>query len=509
MLFLKRLWNSPTLTTWGSFGARSLGLVIVLPLVLKRFTTAEVALWQVFFTLIGLQLLAEAGLGTTFSRLVAYAMGGATQLENSPTELSANAAPNWNLIIRLTETLRAVYANAAWILGAALLVGGTLSLIRRVEALPQAAYALERQAKEARDSGDPERARQLDSSASRVLPQWQAWTAWGLVLATTVITFRMNAYGSLLQGMNHVALVRRWETAFSMLGIITSLLVLLLKGNLFLLIAANQTWVLASAIRNRWLARTIVRSHQQALAHVRIHKDIFAAVWPRAWRAGLGATMSYGLVQFSSLIVAQSRDDNRVASYLLGMRLIQLLSQASQAPFYSKLPVLATQWARGQTSQLLAIAARAMQLSTWAFVLPWAFLGFCGPLLLERLDTHTAFPSTTLWILLGVATLLERYGAMHLQLYSLTNHIVWHIANGVTGALFVAISVFGFPFLGIMSIPVGLLIGNLCFYAPYCSILSHKYFQLQRPSFDVKTTALPSVLILVYILFSLARATSH
>jgi hypothetical protein len=92
MPFLLRLWNSPTLTTWGSFGARSLGLVIVLPLVLKKFTTAEVALWQVFSTLINLQILAETGLGTTFSRLVAYAMGGAIELENSQTELSVSGA---------------------------------------------------------------------------------------------------------------------------------------------------------------------------------------------------------------------------------------------------------------------------------------------------------------------------------------------------------------------------------------------------------------------------------
>jgi hypothetical protein len=67
--------------TWGSFGTRSLSLIVVLPLVLNRLSTPEIALWYLFSTVIGLQLLADVGFSPTFSRVTAYGMGGLSTFE--------------------------------------------------------------------------------------------------------------------------------------------------------------------------------------------------------------------------------------------------------------------------------------------------------------------------------------------------------------------------------------------------------------------------------------------
>jgi hypothetical protein len=77
----KQSWNSPTLMTWGSFATRSLSLIVVLPLVLNRLNTAEISLWYLFSTVIGLQLLADMGFSPTFSRVIAYGMGGLSTFE--------------------------------------------------------------------------------------------------------------------------------------------------------------------------------------------------------------------------------------------------------------------------------------------------------------------------------------------------------------------------------------------------------------------------------------------
>lgn len=47
-----RLWNSPTVTSWGSRGAQSIRLFVVLPLILNRFNEVELAAWFLFGSII-------------------------------------------------------------------------------------------------------------------------------------------------------------------------------------------------------------------------------------------------------------------------------------------------------------------------------------------------------------------------------------------------------------------------------------------------------------------------
>ena len=75
---LSRAWHSPTLMTWGSLLVRLAGVVVILPIVLRRFSPPEVAVWQLFASLMTLVLLMDLGLSPTFSRLLAYARGVAS-----------------------------------------------------------------------------------------------------------------------------------------------------------------------------------------------------------------------------------------------------------------------------------------------------------------------------------------------------------------------------------------------------------------------------------------------
>ena len=67
--------------TWSSFLARSLSLILVVPLILTHFSTEEIALWYLFSTIIGLQMLADVGFSPTFSRIIAYGVGGLSTSE--------------------------------------------------------------------------------------------------------------------------------------------------------------------------------------------------------------------------------------------------------------------------------------------------------------------------------------------------------------------------------------------------------------------------------------------
>jgi hypothetical protein len=479
---LSRLWHSPTFTTWASFATRTLNLVLVLPLVLKHFTSAELALWQVLVTLISLQLLVEAGFGTTFSRFMAYAMGGAKDLSSGPSasEKNGELVPNWVLLRQICGTMRVVYRRFSWVLGALFLLGGTLALMRRVEALPV-------------------KAAEVAGYLGPISTQRDAWIAWGMVFFTTVVNFRSNAYSALLQGTNHIALVRRWEAFFGLGSIITSLTALGLKGGLLALVIANQSWTLLSAWRNVRLCRGILDGRLNPMPKPEYFPEVFSAAWPPVWRSAVGVLMSHGLVHLSGLLFAQSRDSQAVASYLLAVRLIHTLATISTAPFYTKLPVLSRLWTEGKREEKLRLAERGMRLSHLAFVVPWVMAGLCGPTAMRWIGAKTPFPAVEIWCLLGLAMMAERYGAMHLQLYSVTNRIVWHIANGVTGSIFVLLALVLYPMIGVTALPLGMVCANFGFYAWYTSRLSHREFSLGWPGFDWRTVGWPLVVTILYL----------
>lgn len=467
--FFIRVWDSPTLTTWGSFAARTLSLVLVLPLVLRRLTPAEFTVWSIFSSITGLQMVAELGFGVTFARVIAYAMGGAQDLPafNPGLRPSSGKLPNWDLIRRIFETMPVVYGRLAAIFGVLLLLPATAALWTPV---------------------------------SRCDPSSLAWLAWGVVLLGTVFSFKNLLYVSLLQGTNHIAVLRRWETFFGLGSIATGTLVLLSGGTLLPLMVASQSWVLLGVCRNRWLCRTLFGHKLHTNAPPRIDPSVMAVVWPSAWRSGLGTGMSLGIVHITGLVVAQHPSVSLANSYLLGLRLIQAINQISAAPFYSKLPLLSRYFAAGKHTELIAYAARGMRFAYWAFVIPFALAGLLGPLVVERLKSGTPFPSAGLWILFGAAYFCERYGAMHLQLYTLTNHIVWHVANGVAGVLTLLTLALLWGYLGPASVPLALLIGNLGFFCWYSARLSHRQFGLPWPRFDLTVVGAPALCFLLAIL---------
>ena len=97
----------------------------------------------------------------------------------------------------------------------------------------------------------------LAKPISLVQNTFSAWSAWGMILVVSTVTIRGNIYSAYLQGINQIALLRRWEAITSLGAIITSFLVLILGGKLLGLVIAHQGWQLLNILRNRWLSGVV------------------------------------------------------------------------------------------------------------------------------------------------------------------------------------------------------------------------------------------------------------
>jgi hypothetical protein len=470
--FAGRLWTSPTATTWGSTAARSLSVLLVLPLLLRRLTPAEIAVWYLLSTIIGLQTLADLGFAPTFTRLLAYAKGGVTRLDDLPGSARAAAPPNWALVERIWSTMRVIYWRVTILAVALLGAVGTWALVKPMRALD-----------------DPAR----------------GWLAWAIVVVVSGGILWANAFAAYLQGLNHVALYRRWETLTAVGAILTSFAVLLLGGRLLALVIANQTWAVIGLVRNWQLARAVEDGRFRAFRPEGIDPEVMRIAWPPAWRSGLGISFSRGVLHASGLLYAQVAQTAALSTYLVAFRAIQLIAELSQAPFYSKIPVLARLRSEGRFADQIAMAQRAMRIAHWTYAAGFIGAGLMGARLLDAIGSRVAFPDDQLWALLGLGFFVERFGAMHIQLYSTTNRIVWHIANGVTGTAYVILSLVLLGPLGVYAFPIAMIVSYLGFYAWYSARHVYRTFQVGFFRFERSVVVPPAVLVAAYTAAALLR----
>lgn len=453
--FAVRLWNSPTITSWGSLAVRLSSVLIILPLVLVKFSPSEVSVWQLFATLFSIVLLLDFGLSPTFTRMLAFARGGATLADMSDMRgrVSQGRSPDPKTIVAVFSALRWLYPRLALFVVCIFAVLGTLALQRPIEQI-----------------ADPT----------------MAWVAWSLVLASSAVGFWGNAYSVALQGMNSIAPLRRLEVASGLAQISTSLLVLINGGSLMWLVVTYQFWVVFGVVRNRILLK---KMHPELFSRpAEKNTEVLRVLWPATWRSGVGVLMSQGIIQMSGVIYSQLGTAQEVAAYLLALRVMTMISQFAQAPFYSKLPRLAELQAMGDKSTQIVIAQKGMRMAHWIFALGAITVAFLVQPMLDLIGSRTQFVSPGIWALMSLAFFAERFGAMHLQLFSLTNKIVWHIANGVTGSLMIAIAAISYSYIHQYSFPLAMLLAYACFYCTYSASKSYAAFSLPFAKFELNTS---------------------
>jgi hypothetical protein len=423
---------------------RSLNVVLVLPLAFRLFTTEEFVAWQALATLISTQLLFDLGLTPTFCRLIGYAMGGAGH---------ESTQPNWTGVGENWSTLLWIYRRLILVAFVCLATLGTLSLLKPL---------------------------------SGISNPTMGWLAWAVVLVTTPLSFASLPYAAYLQGINEIALLRRSETFIACGAVLSNLLALAVGGGFLTLLVSTQFWALINVWQTRRLAAAALGGKLKTFPQGKFVPEVFRVAWPAAWRSGAGVLLTAGFVQVTALIYAQLGSTLEVAAYFLALRLISAINQFSQAPFYSKLALLAQLQAQGRTADLVNFAQRGMRFALWAYVLGTSVVAFSIEPALHYLGRSMVPLDPVLWWLLAGAFLADLFSSMHLHLYSVTNDIIWHRVNGVSGTLCIVALLLAYPLLGIYALPVSLLVGYAGFSSWYCA--RKVYLAFQVSCFDFEKT---------------------
>lgn len=462
-------WSSATLMTWGSLMIRMGGLALLLPLVLTRLDTKQVLVWQMLSTITMMVNWTDFGFSPTFSRIIAFARGGGTlrdlyaaQPGKAKWPVSDEEATGPLNIGAVLGTQRAIYRRLIICAMLVALVFGTGALWKPVQELTHPSAG---------------------------------WLAWVFTAAAALLTLANGANVSVLTGFDRIATARRVEGACGLLQLGTTSIVTLAGGGLVAIVACYSFWLIPMTLANRYNVAQLGLDLSAATRRG-LNRSIFQAVWPAAWRSGIGILMSTGIIQASGLIYAQIATAQAAAAYLLALRIFTAISQISQAPFYSRLPAMAHARGKQNFAEVANLAKRGMIMAHWTFVAGALTVTIVAPWALRLIGSSVHWPPYSLAAMLGVAFFAERYGAMHMQLYSLTNHIIWHLVNGATGlAMIVAFAIL-WPLIGAQALPLAMLIGYLGVCTWYASSRALASLHLQRWAFEKATTLSPCIILL-------------
>jgi hypothetical protein len=219
---------------------------------------------------------------------------------------------------------------------------------------------------------------------------------------------------------------------------------------------------------------------------------------------------STGIVQGSGMVVPQVASAQTAAAYLLVLRLITVVSQLSQAPFYSRLPSMAKDNAEGNTASMVVQARRGLGLSLWTMVIGIFGILIVFPMVLRVLDSSVDMPTSSISLLLCLAFFLERYGSMHMQIYTLSNHVIWHRVNGLAGLIVLFATSAMVSVFSIEALPLAMLVGYGLYLCPVTSHKSLKFLGVHRWAFERSTSLGPLLaLSIVSTLFAWNSALFH
>lgn len=445
------------LSSWGSIVVRMGGLALLLPLALANLPAEEVSVWLLFSSILALQGLVDFGLSPTFARAIAYTQAAATPSTSTPAPGAAVPGAIGDVILAMRRT----YARLVGVVFLLVSTGGTAALVNPISHMAQPSVG---------------------------------WIAWSIVVVGSAGSVYNILYASVLQGINQIALLRRWEILTNLVSIGGAIAALSCGFGLLGMVVMTNAGTLLGVFVNRRLCRSCTPPSvwtQQTLNDPSLPSQI----WSTSWRSGLGVMMTFGVIQGSGIIYAQVAPPMQVASFLFTQRLLQIISSMVQVPFYTRIPTLARLYAERQTERIIGISRTGMVFSNWLLVgiviAGWLVM----PPLMRHIGSDMEPPSAALWWSMSMALLLERSGAMYLQTYSITNHIVWHVANGVSGLLMLFASVPMYARFGALGIPFAWIFGYACFYFPYSAYVSVKAFPPRNFGRDFWATGLPLLVV--------------
>ena len=278
-----RVWNTALFWTWIVNGLRLGSSVVVLPILLRVLSEADLSMYWQFMFLAGFGYSLDAMFSTTIVRHVSYAMRGVSDIQSLGLGENTTVAdqPNYVLLGQLFSATKLLYRSICLVILALQGIGGTLLIYR------------------------------LGTQTSNPTITWTAWT---ITVFGSCLELYTGYWLVFLRGVNQIVLSTRLMSL--MYGAKLLLSIILLVCNMGLLavpIATLITGVVQRLIARRFINAAVPAEFRKDSSR---NRDLVARIWPTSWRMGIvGLSMNLMMVAFGSIITASFGKDGAALAY--------------------------------------------------------------------------------------------------------------------------------------------------------------------------------------------------
>lgn len=399
------------LSAWVFAGLNTISGLILLPLLLTKFSVTEMNVWLLFFSVIGISEMIVMGFNVTFVRFVSYTYAGVdsrdfrTIRESSSSFKLESRGKQLSDIFSINMLVFLVISAAFFLL---LQTVGYLALQKPISYMDQP------------DLG------------------WRAWQI--LVYANT---FRVLGYTFpvFLQGMDRMGLyynILSFEKLFYVVG---GVLVLTLKPSIIGISIVSALSISLTVII-QWISFKIFSNRE--IKFSRFRKDLFLIIWESAWKSGVTKLIAPIIQRISGIIFAQIATPGLSGSYLLTERVFNILQNFSLATVNTYIPQISRMRGKNKFPELTRYIYKIGTLSYSVFLLGYLVVALFGTNMLKMINSGTTLADPLILILFSYAYLLQRIGGFQANLANQANNVIEHKAILVYAAVF-------FGFLLVMS----------------------------------------------------------
>lgn len=351
--------------------------LLVLPILLRRLSSAELGVWYVFMTISALVNMLDMGFTHTLARNVSYVMGGARhllktgyQVTNTPGEV------DYGLLKAIIKSSQRIFLGIALLALLLLASVGSWYIVRISHG-------------------------QMDQRA--------LLEAWGIFVAATVINLYYKYFTPLLQGRElFVGLYK--ATTIANLGFVAVTLILLYAGAGLRGVAVG---FLSSALLGRWLCWHFFfdagfRQRMAAVAAAQLPiREIFLLLWHNAWRMGVGVIGTFLILRANTLLASVYLGLEATATYALTLQVFTVLQSIASVAFTIQQPQLAKLRVKNDRSAMVNTIEIGLASSLGLFLVGAAVLIGLGNPLIEMIAGHTELLPRPLLAWLALTIFLE------------------------------------------------------------------------------------------------------
>jgi O-antigen/teichoic acid export membrane protein len=401
--------------------------IMLLPLVLKLLTSAELAIWWVFLTLGMVANLADFGFSQVITRIYSFLWAGADDFDvEGLRPAPENGQPNLPRIRQFHAAAARLYLWIACIGMLLLVLVGTFFIVGPASA-----------------SGNPAMI-------------WICWAGFILAIGLSLSTSRWPVA---CQGINQMRQLQIAQLGSSLVYLFSAAAFLLAGWGLFAMVAAT---VLRAIVSREFCRRTYLAAvGAEASVDTGQLQRIMRRIWPNAQKFGGIMIATFMVFHANTLICSHFLGTAVTASYGLTVQLGGFIMSFSGLWLTVKWPQITIMRTQGRLEDMAILFARRLALTMLTFLVLAAGLVLFGNTVLDWKGTHTKFLETPYLVVYLLQAAQQHFYAQFGSLAFTENVVPFVKLSLWTGAALIVLTIVLVQYMGLWGLLLGPIISTV------------------------------------------------